>query len=214
MNIISVFTELSSGFKNTLIIFFLTALMSIPLGIIIMLAKKSKFMPLSKITSYFISHLRGPPLMLQLMFVYYGPAYLMGLNTLDRFTAVIVAFVLNYACYFAEIYRGGFDAIPKGQYEASKVLGLSTSQTFFKIILPQVVKTVLPSITNEVITLVKDTSLAFVIAVSETFTVAKAMSARTSSLTPLIAVGVFYYVMNYLVAFIFEKFENRLNYYR
>src|SRR5699024_7299561 len=130
MNIISVFTELSSGFKNTLIIFFLTALMSIPLAIIIMLAPKSKFMPLSNLTSLFISIMRCTPLMLRLMFVSYGPAYLMGLNTLDRLTAVIVAFVLNYACYFAEIYRGGFDAIPKGQYEASKVLGLSTSQTF------------------------------------------------------------------------------------
>lgn len=214
MDIISIFKELSTGFKNTLLIFFLTAIMSIPLGVVIMLAKKSKFKPLSKLTSLIISIMRGTPLMLQLMFVYYGPAYLLGLSTLDRFTAVIVAFVFNYACYFAEIYRGGFESIPKGQYEAAQVLGLSKSQTFFEIIIPQVTKIVLPSVTNEIITLVKDTSLAFSIAVSETFTVARAMSARLSSLTPLVAVGIFFYVMNYIVAFVFDVFEKKLNYYR
>ncbi len=206
--------ELSQGFRSTLAIFFITLLLSMPLGFVVMLGRQSRILPLSIFMRFYISLMRGTPLMLQLMLVYFGPYYLFGMNSPDRFWAAIVAFVLNYAAYFAEIYRGGFEAIPKGQLEAAEVLGLSKTQTFFKIQLPQVLKTVMPSITNEVITLVKDTSLAMVISVSETFVIAKAMAAREASMLPYLAVGVFYYVMNYVVAFVMERIEARMNYYR
>ncbi|MFM9413687.1 amino acid ABC transporter permease [Peptococcus simiae] len=206
--------ELSQGFRNTLAIFFITLVLAMPLGFVVMLLKKSRFKPISLLTTFYISVMRGTPLMLQLMFVYFGPYYLFGLSSPDRFRAAIVAFVFNYAAYFAEIYRGGFEAIPRGQLEAAEVLGLSKAQTFFKIQLPQVMKTVMPSITNEVITLVKDTSLAMVISVSETFIIAKAMAAREASMSPYLAVAVFYYAMNYLVAFIMDRIEKGLNYYR
>ncbi|MFP5528386.1 amino acid ABC transporter permease [Peptococcus simiae] len=206
--------ELSQGFRNTLAIFFITLVLAMPLGFVVMLLKKSPFKPISLLTTFYISVMRGTPLMLQLMFVYFGPYYLFGLSSPDRFRAAIVAFVFNYAAYFAEIYRGGFEAIPRGQLEAAEVLGLSKAQTFFKIQLPQVMKTVMPSITNEVITLVKDTSLAMVISVSETFIIAKAMAAREASMSPYLAVAVFYYAMNYLVAFIMDRIEKGLNYYR
>ncbi|MBS5915523.1 MAG: amino acid ABC transporter permease [Clostridiales bacterium] len=206
--------ELSQGFRNTLAIFFITLALAMPLGFVVMLLKKSRFKPVSLLTTFYISVMRGTPLMLQLMFVYFGPYYLFGLSSPDRFRAAIVAFVFNYAAYFAEIYRGGFEAIPRGQLEAAEVLGLSKAQTFFKIQLPQVMKTVMPSITNEVITLVKDTSLAMVISVSETFIIAKAMAAREASMTPYLAVAAFYYAMNYLVAFIMDRIEKGLDYYR
>lgn len=208
------FLELSQGFRNTLLIFGITLVLSMPLGFVVLLAKKSKFLPLSLFTTFYISVMRGTPLMLQLMFVYFGPYYLFGWDSPARFKAAIIAFVLNYAGYFAEIYRGGFEAIPLGQLEAAEVLGLSKSQTFFKIQLPQVIKTVMPSITNEVITLVKDTSLAMVISVNETFVIAKAMAAREASMTAYIVVAIFYYVMNYLVAFVMDRLERRMNYYR
>lgn len=206
--------ELSQGFRNTLAIFFITLALAMPLGFVVMLLKKSRFKPVSLLMTFYISVMRGTPLMLQLMFVYFGPYYLFGLSSPDRFRAAIVAFVFNYAAYFAEIYRGGFEAIPRGQLEAAEVLGLSKAQTFFKIQLPQVMKTVMPSITNEVITLVKDTSLAMVISVSETFIIAKAMAAREASMTPYLAVAAFYYAMNYLVAFIMDRIEKGLDYYR
>lgn len=206
--------ELSQGFRNTLAIFFITLALAMPLGFVVMLLKKSRFKPVSLLTTFYISVMRGTPLMLQLMFVYFGPYYLFGLSSPDRFRAAIVAFVFNYAAYFAEIYRGGFEAIPRGQLEAAEVLGLSKAQTFFKIQLPQVMKTVMPSITNEVITLVKDTSLAMVISVSETFIIAKAMAAREASMTPYLEVAAFYYAMNYLVAFIMDRIEKGLDYYR
>ncbi|MDU2292445.1 MAG: amino acid ABC transporter permease [Peptococcus niger] len=206
--------ELSQGFRNTLAIFFITLALAMPLGFVVMLLKKSRFKPVSLLTTFYISVMRGTPLMLQLMFVYFGPYYLFSLSSPDRFRAAIVAFVFNYAAYFAEIYRGGFEAIPRGQLEAAEVLGLSKAQTFFKIQLPQVMKTVMPSITNEVITLVKDTSLAMVISVSETFIIAKAMAAREASMTPYLAVAAFYYAMNYLVAFIMNRIEKGLDYYR
>ncbi len=206
--------ELSQGFRSTLAIFFITLVLSMPLGFVVMLGRKSRFKPISALFTFYISVMRGTPLMLQLMFVYFGPYYLFGLDSPNRFRAAIVAFVLNYAAYFAEIYRGGFEAIPKGQLEAAEVLGLSKTQTFFKIQLPQVMKTVMPSITNEVITLVKDTSLAMVISVNETFIIAKAMAARMASMSPYIAVAIFYYTMNYIVAFVMERIEKRMNYYR
>ncbi len=154
--------------------------------------------------------------MLQLMLVYFGPFYIFKINISSsyRYMAVCIAFVLNYAAYFAEIYRSGIESMPVGQYEAAKLLGYNRAQTFFFIILPQVIKRILPSITNEVITLVKDTSLAFVIAVAEMFTNAKALAASMSSVIPYVSAGVFYYVFNFLVAYIMEKLEKKLSYYR
>ena len=160
--------------------------------------------------------MRGTPLMLQLMVVYFGPYYLFGVQIKPsyRFVAVIIGFVLNYAAYYAEIYRGGIESMPVGQYEAAKMLGYGRAQTFLYIILPQVVKRIVPSVTNEIITLVKDTSLAMVIAVSEMFTVAKALASSSTSMIPFVAAGIFYYVFNFVVAFVMEKVEQRLNYYR
>ena len=153
--------------------------------------------------------------MLQLMVFYFGPYYLFRMNIGGnwRFIAIILSFSLNYAAYFAEIYRSGIESMPVGQYEAAKLLGYSRSQTFFRIIFPQVVKRILPSVTNEVITLVKDTSLAFVLAVTEMFTMAKQIAAAQTSMVPYIAAGIFYYVFNLLVAMIMEKIEEKLNYY-
>ena len=154
--------------------------------------------------------------MLQLMVVYFGPYYLFGvrISPFYRYIAVIIGFVLNYAAYFAEIYRSGIESMPVGQYEAAEILGYSKSQTFIHIILPQVIKRILPSVTNEVITLVKDTSLAFVIAVSEMFTTAKALASAQTSMIPYVAAGIFYYVFNFLVAWIMERLEKKLNYYQ
>ena len=154
--------------------------------------------------------------MLQLMVVFYGPYYLFKaeLSMEYRFIAVIIGFSINYAAYFAEIYRGGIESMPVGQYEAAKLLGFSRFQTFFRIILPQVIKRILPSVTNEVITLVKDTSLAFVISVSEMFTAAQALASAQKSMIPFAVAGLFYYVLNYVVAFIMERIEKKLNYYR
>ena len=167
------------------------------------------------ISKLYISIMRGTPLMLQLMVVYFGPYYLFGMriSTGYRMTAVLIGFAINYAAYFAEIYRGGIEAIPVGQYEAAKVLGYSKGQTFFRIVFPQVCKHILPAVTNEIITLVKDTSLAFVLAVTEMFTMAKQIAAAQTSMVPYIAAGIFYYVFNLLVAMIMEKIEEKLNYY-
>lgn len=154
--------------------------------------------------------------MLQIIVVYFGPYYMFRLKmgTGYRFPAVIIAFVINYAAYFAEIYRSGIESMPKGQYEAAEVLGYSKAQTFVRIILPQVIKRVLPSITNETITLVKDTSLAFTISIAEMFTVAKQIGAAQTSVVPLLAAGIFYYVFNLIVATVMEYIEKRLSYYR
>ena len=160
--------------------------------------------------------MRGTPLMLQVMVVYFGPYYLLKLqiSSTYRFTAVIIGFVLNYAAYFAEIYRGGIESMPVGQYEAAKLLGYSRTQTFFRIILPQVIKRILPSITNEVITLVKDTSLAFVVAVAEMFTIAKQIASAQTTMMPFVIAAVFYYVFNLIVAVVMQKVEKSMNYYR
>ena len=176
----------------------------------------SKFAPVRVPMKIIVWILRGTPLMLQLMVVFFGPHYLFGIQTGSnyRFIAVIIGFVLNYAAYFAEIYRSGIEAMPVGQYESADVLGYSKIQTFFKIILPQVIKTILPSITNEVITLVKDTSLVYTIGVAEMFTQAKIISAAQSSMTALIAAGVFYYIMNLVVAYIMGLLEKKLNYFK
>ena len=216
MTIGNMLLQLLSGMGTTLAIFFLTLVFSLPLGMIVAFGRMSKNRIVSTITSVYISILRGTPLMLQLMVVFFGPYFLFGFKLTSgyRFTAVIIGFVLNYAAYFAEIYRSGIESMPLGQYEAAEVLGYSKAQTFFKIILPQVIKRVLPPVTNEIITLVKDTSLAFVIAVSEMFTTAKAIVAAQATMMPFLIAAVFYYVFNFLVDFGMRRVEKRLSYYR
>jgi len=209
--------QLSQSFLTTLSIFFLTLLGSLPLGLLVYFGRKSRFAPLRWLIKIYISIMRGTPLMLQIMVVYFGPNLLLGLSIPQnwRFWAAITAFIINYAAYFAEIYRGGIESIPVGQYEAAEVLGYSKSQTFFKIILPQMVKRVIPPVTNEIITLVKDTSLASVIAVVEIFTRARQIVVAPNSpgmLTFAVA-AVFYYVFNYLVAFAMERVEKAFAYY-
>ena len=194
-------SQLGSGMMTTIQIFLLTLIFSLPLGLLVAFGRMSKNAVIRTITKIYISIMRGTPLMLQLLVVYFG-AY-----------AVVIAFAINYAAYFAEIYRGGIESMPVGQYEAAKVLGYGKTQTFVKIILPQVIKRILPSVTNEVITLVKDTSLAFSIAYAEMFSQAKALAASQKSMIPFVAAAIFYYVFNYVVAFIMEFFEKKMSYY-
>ena len=210
------FQQLAGGMLVSIEIFFVTLLFSLPLGLLICFGRMSKNKVIRAIVSAYISIMRGTPLMLQLMVVYFGPYFIFGIRISMGYSliAVFIAFAINYAAYFAEIYRGGIESMPVGQYEAAEILGYSKSQTFLHIILPQVIKRILPSVTNEVITLVKDTSLAFVIAVSEMFTIAKALASSQTSMVPYVAAGIFYYVFNFLVAWIMEKIEKHLSYYR
>ena len=217
-------TQLLEGLEMTLIIFFLVVIFSLPLGLIVCFGRRSKFKPLSWIVRVFIDILRGTPLMLQLLVVFYGPFFLfnMTLSTAWRFAALIIGFVINYSAYFAEIYRAGIDSIPIGQYEAAEVLGYTNRQTFMKIILPQMVKRVIPPTTNEIITLVKDTSMAFVLATTppEMFTLAKQITAAgkmgrgVQSMLPLFIAGVFYFVLNAIVSWTMGKLEQKLAYYQ
>ncbi len=206
------------GFCTTLAIFGLTLLFSIPLGLLIAVLKMSKWRVVRYPVSFYISVMRGTPLLLQIVAIYFGSYYLSeyaGVDfSFDRFPAVIVAFSINYAAYFAEIFRGGIQSVPKGQYEAAYMLGMTRTQTFFRIILPQVVKRVVPASANEVITLVKDTSLAQVIAVTELFALAKKQQAAYASIYPLFVAGVFYYVANLLLSVLFAYLERKLNYYK
>ena len=211
----NVISQLLGGMVTSIEIFLLTLLFALPLGLLIAAGRMSNITPIRWLMKIYISIMRGTPLMLQLIVVFFAPYYLFGINlSADyRFIAVILAFTINYAAYFAEIYRGGIEAIPKGQYEAAQVLGYGRLETFFIIILPQVFKIILPSVTNEVITLVKDTSLSFVIAIPEMFTVAKQIAAADASIAALLVAGIFYYLFNILVAFAMEHLENRLSYY-
>jgi len=211
----TIISELSEGMITSIEIFVLTLLFSIPLGLLIAGGRMSNFKPLQWLMKVYISIMRGTPLMLQLIVVFFGPYYLFGMTLSPdyRMIAVVIAFSIIYAAYFAEIFRGGIESIPKGQYEAAQVLGYNKFETFFIIVLPQVIKIVLPSITNEVITLVKDTSLSFVLAIPEMFTVAKQIAAAEASISALLIAGVFYYVFNVVVAFLMERLENRLDYY-
>lgn len=208
--------QLSSGMLRSMEIFFLTLIFSLPLGLLISFGRMSKNKILRTIIKVYISVMRGTPLMLQLLVVYFGPYYLFGMQIggTYRFTAIILGFALNYAAYFAEIYRSGIQSIPVGQREAAKVLGYSRVQTFWKIIFPQMVKRVLPPVTNEVITLVKDTSLAFVLAYAEMFTIAKQIAAAQTTIIPLFVAGLFYYIFNLIVAVGMEYLEKRLSYYQ
>lgn len=214
--LLDVCQKLMSGVGASLMIFFLTLLFALPLGMLIAFGRMSKFKPLSLLVKLYISIVRGTPLMLQLLVVFFGPYYLFGMRTSSeyRFYAVIIGFSLNYAAYFAEIYRAGIQAVPKGQHEACEILGYSRSQKFFKIVFPQMMKNIIPAITNEVITLVKDTSLAFAIAYTEMFTVAKQVAAAQSTIMPLFVAGLFYYVFNFFVAFVMEFIEKKMNYFR
>lgn len=208
--------KLGEGLLVSLGIFAITLLFSLPLGLLVAFGRMHKNPLISGIIKIYISFMRGTPLMLQLFMVYYGPYYIfkVSLHPGYRMTAVYIGFILNYAAYFAEIYRSGIQSMDRGQYEAAEILGYSKMQCFFRIILPQVWKKILPSITNEVISLVKDTSLAFSISVMEMFTQAKALSSSQSSMFPLIMAGVLYYIFNFVVAFIMEQMEKKMAYYQ
>ena len=210
-----ILSKLLEGLVVSLSIFLITLLFSLPLGLFLSFGRMSRNPILQNATKVYISIMRGTPLMLQLFVVYYGPYYIfkIQLHPGYRMMAVYIGFVLNYAGYFAEIYRSGIQAMDKGQLEAAEILGYSSRQAFLRIIFPQVWKNILPSITNEVITLVKDTSLAFSISVMEMFTTAKAISSSKSSMLPLIMAGILYYSFNFIVAFLMERFEKKMDYY-
>ena len=239
MNLSSLILQLLSGLGNTLLLFVMTLVLSLPLGLLVTFGRMSKWSPLrflrhpekqqsrfliwlsdlkpiQLIFKFLISILRGTPLMLQIIVVFFGPFYVfrIKLSASYRVIAVILAFSINYAAYLAEIFRSGIQGIPNGQREAARVLGYNRTQTFFKIILPQVIKRILPSITNEVITLVKDTSLSFTLSVAEMFTIAKALAASQTNMIPFVAAGIFYYVFNLIVAVVMEWIEKKLDYYR
>ena len=208
--------QLLGGLLLSMALFALTVLFSLPLGLGVALARMSRSRSVSGVARVYISIVRGTPLMLQLLFVYFGPYYLFGwsLSKYPAFAAAVIAFSLNYAAYFAEIYRAGIESIPVGQHEAAQMLGFTRRDAFLRIVLPQVVKRILPPVTNEVITLVKDTSLAQVISVVEMFTIAKQLGNAQASIAPLVVAGVFYYLFNWLVASGMERIERRLSYYR
>ena len=216
MTIQQMLMQLMGGMGTSIQIFMVTLVFSLPLGLLVAFGRMSKNKLIQSIVKVYISIMRGTPLMLQLMVVYFGPYYLFGLKLGSgyRLWAVFIGFVINYAAYFAEIYRSGIQSMPVGQYEAAEILGYSKLQTFFKIILPQVIKRILPSITNEVITLVKDTSLAFTLSVMEMFSMAKALAASQTNMMPFVAAGIFYYVFNLIVAMFMEWIEKKMDYYR
>ena len=241
MTIAVMIQKMSEGLGRTCTIFFLTLILSLPLGLIFALLRRSRFKAVRGVMRALISVLRGTPLMLQLLAVTYGPFYLVRMlkglaaeqeiewlitfagNLADcrffkvagnKLIPIIIGFAINYAAYFAEIYRGGIESMPVGQYEAAAVLGYNKLQTFMRIILPQVIKRILPSVTNEVITLVKDTSMAFTVAYQEMFTIGKQIASSQASFMPFLIAGAFYYIFNLLVAFVMSRIEKGLNYYR
>lgn len=226
MSIMTMITKMSEGLGRTCAIFFLTLLFALPLGLIVSLLRMSKNRVVSSIMKVYISILRGTPLMLQLLAVTYGPYYISKalhdwieafpvINvSREKLIPVVVAFSLNYAAYFAEIYRGGIESMSQGQYEAATVLGYSRFQCFMRIILPQVIKRILPSVTNEIVTLVKDTSIAFTVAYQEMFTIGKQIANSQTSFMPFVIAGVFYFLFNAIVGWIMGRFEKRLSYYR
>ena len=215
MNFLDVCIQLFPGMLVTLEIFGITLFFALPLGIIIACGRMSKIKIVQLIFKFYIDVMRGTPLMLQLMVVYFGPYYVFGISidSSYRAVAVMIAFSLNYAAYFAEIYRGGIESIDPGQREAAFVLGYNRYQTFTKIIFPQVFKRVLPAMTNEIVTLVKDTSLAFSIAYAEMFTEAKRIAAAQTSMWPFVAAAIFYFVFNTLIADISSRVEKKLDYF-
>ena len=215
MSLLTMILKMSEGLGKTCAIFFLTLLFALPLGMVVALLRMSRSKIISSIMRFFITVLRGTPLMLQLLAVTYGPYYLFGATVArNKLIPVVIAFAINYAAYFAEIYRGGIESIPVGQYEAAEVLGYSKFQTFMRIILPQVIKRILPSVTNEVVTLVKDTSMAFTVSYQEMFTIGKQIANSQTSFMPFVVAGVFYYLFNAIVDYVMGRIEKRLDYYR
>ena len=211
-NILNLFNILSQGLFTTILIFILTLLFAIPLGIVVAIAQNSKNKILNAIIKIYILIIRGTPMMLQIIFIYFAPYYLFKLSY-DRFLAVIIAFVINYAAYFSQIFRSGILSIPKGQKEAAFTLGFSKTQTFFKIILPQVIKRILPSISNEVISLVKTTSLAQIIGVTEVFALAQKQASFQFSILPLCIAALIYLALCTIITFVFNKLEKKFSYY-
>ena len=205
--------ELLGGFWESLKVFTLTLVFSLPLGLVVCFGSMSKWKPLRWLTRTFVWIIRGTPLMLQLIIIFYGPGLMFGLPAMPRFTATIVAFAINYACYFSEIYRGGIESIPKGQYEAGQVLGMTKDQIFFKVVLLQVIKRIMAPMSNEVITLVKDTSLARIIGIYEIIWAGESFI-KKGLIWPLFYTGAFYLVFNGLLTILFSKLEKKLNYFR
>ena len=205
--------QLLAGFGESLKIFLLTLLFALPLGLVICFGSMSKFSPLRKLTRCFVWIIRGTPLMLQLIIIFFGPGLMFGMSALSRFTATIVAFSINYACYFSEIYRGGIESIPRGQYEAGQVLGMTKQQIFFRVVLLQVVKRVMAPMSNEIITLVKDTSLARIIGIYEIIWAGESFI-KKGLIWPLFYTGAFYLIFSGLLTILFGKLEEKLNYFR
>ena len=205
--------QLLGGFWETVKVFSLTLLFSLPLGLVVSFGSMSKFTPLRVLVKGFVWIIRGTPLMLQLIIIFYGPGLMFGLPAMPRFTATILAFTINYACYFSEIYRGGIESIPKGQYEAGQVLGMTKSQIFFKVVLLQVIKRILAPISNEVITLVKDTSLARIIGIYEIIWAGESFI-KKGLIWPLFYTGIFYLVFSGLLTIFFGRMEKKLDYFR
>lgn len=205
--------QLLEGFGETVKVFVLTLVFSLPLGLVICFGSMSRWLPLRVLTRGFVWIIRGSPLMLQLMIIFYGPGLMFGLPSMPRFTATLIAFSINYACYFSEIYRGGIESIPKGQYEAGQVLGMTKSQIFFKVVLLQVVKRIAAPMSNEIITLVKDTSLARIIGIYEIIWAGESFI-KEGLIWPLFYTGAFYLLFNGLLTVLFGKLEKKLDYFR
>ncbi|MBQ8247398.1 MAG: amino acid ABC transporter permease [Lachnospiraceae bacterium] len=213
MSFLEVTLQLLDGFKITLLLFMITLLGALPLGLVIAFGSMSKFKPLRYLTRGIVWVIRGTPLMLQVILVFYGPGLIFGVQGLDRFPAVVVAFIVNYAAYFSEIYRGGIESIPVGQYEAGQVLGMTKSQIFFKVVLFQVIKRILPPMGNEIITLVKDTSLARVVSVVELLKAAQDIVGLHAIIWPIFYIGAFYLLFTGILTLLFNYIEKKLNYY-
>lgn len=207
----TLFPQVLEGLKVTMEIFLLTLILSIPLGVLVALGRLSKIKIINKLTGFYVLIMRGTPLLLQIVFIFFG---LPNLNiVIDRFPAAIIAFTLNYAAYFGEIFRAGISSVDIGQNEASQVIGLSKKDTFFRIILPQAFKTILPPIANEIVTLVKDTALVYVIGIDELLRVGKIACNRDSSLLPLLIIGIVYLILIGIFTKIFDKIEKKYQYY-
>ena len=213
MSFLEVTKQLANGFGITVIIFLITLAASLPLGLIITFGSMSKIPPIKWITKTLVWIIRGTPLMLQIILIFYGPGLLFGTKALPRLTAVLIAFIINYSCYFSEIYRGGIESISKGQYEAGQVLGMTKTQIFFKVVLFQVIKRIVPPMGNEIITLVKDTSLARVIAVTELVKAAEDIVSMKMIIWPLFYIGAFYLLFSALLTLLLNLAEKKMNYY-
>lgn len=214
MSFIEVTLQLLNGFKTTILIFFITVLGAIPLGLLVTFATTSRIKIISAVAKCFVWVIRGTPLMLQIIIVFYGPGLLFSWGNLGRLPSVLVAFIINYAAYFSEIYRGGIESVSSGQYEAGMVLGMTKPQIFFKIVLPQVIKKIIPPMGNEIITLVKDTSLARVVAVTELLKAAQDIVGLKAIIWPIFYIGAFYLLVTGILTILFGFIEKKLDYYK